>query len=38
MAFPTMFHKAYGKCKDGAVIDAVLKQTQEGSFFYDNIL
>lgn len=38
MAFPTMFHKAYGKCKDGAVIDAVLKQTQEGSYFYDNIL
>lgn len=38
MAFPTMFHKAYGKCKDGAVIDAVLKQTQEGSWFYDNIL
>lgn len=38
MAFPTMFHKAYGKCKDGAVIDAVLKQTQEGSLFYDNIL
>ncbi|ASR77343.1 DNA polymerase [Streptomyces phage NootNoot] len=38
MAFPTMFHKAYGKCKDGAVIDAILKQTQEGSWFYDNIL
>lgn len=38
MAFPTMFHKAYGKCKDGAVIDAVLKQTKEGSYFYDNIL
>jgi DNA polymerase-3 subunit alpha len=38
MAFPTMFHKAYGKCKDGAVIDAILKQTKEGSYFYDNIL
>jgi DNA polymerase-3 subunit alpha len=38
MAFPTTFHKAYGKCKPGAVIDPVLKQTQEGSYFYDNIL
>jgi hypothetical protein len=38
MAFPTMFHKSYGKCKVGAVVDVVLKQTQEGAYFYDNIL
>ncbi|UMO76272.1 DnaE-like DNA polymerase III [Streptomyces phage Tomas] len=38
LAFSSTFHKAYGKCKDGAVIDPVLKQTQDDTYFYDNIL
>lgn len=38
MAFPTSFHKAYGTCKVGAVIDVALKQTDSGAWFYDKIL
>jgi hypothetical protein len=38
MAFPTSFHKAYGACKPGAVVDVVLKQTDTGAYFYDKIL
>lgn len=38
MAFPTAFHKAYGTCKPGAVVDVVLKQTETGAYFYDKIL
>jgi DNA polymerase-3 subunit alpha len=38
MVFPQQFMKAYTRCKDGAVLDVVLKETQDGSLFVDNIL
>ena len=38
LVFPGQFMKAYSKMKEGAVVDAVLKQTKEGTLFVDNIL
>lgn len=39
LVFPQMFHKAYGFCKEGAVIEATLKQTQDGdSYFLEEVI
>lgn len=38
LVFPGQFMKAYVKMKDGAVVDAVLKETKEGTLFVDNVL
>ena len=39
LVFPQMFHKAYGLCKEGAVIEATLKQTQDGdSYFLEEVI
>jgi DNA polymerase III subunit alpha len=39
LVFPQMFHKAYGFCKEGATIEATLKQTQDGdSYFLDEVI
>lgn len=39
LVFPQMFHKAYGFCKEGSVIEATLKQTQDGdSYFLDEVI
>lgn len=39
LVFPQMFHKAYGFCKEGGVIEATLKQTQDGdTFFLDEVI
>ena len=39
LVFPQMFHKAYGFCKEGAIIEATLKQTQDGdSYFLDEVI
>lgn len=39
MAFPQMFHKAYGFCKEGAVVEAKIKETQDGdSYFLDEVI
>jgi DNA polymerase-3 subunit alpha len=38
LAFPQMFHKAYGYCKEGAIVEATLKKTQDGdSYFLDEV-
>ena len=33
MAFPTMYMQAYLKCREGAVIDALVAETEDGSKF-----
>lgn len=38
LVFPSQYMKAYVKCKDGAVVDAVTKTTQDGSLFLENVL
>jgi DNA polymerase-3 subunit alpha len=39
LVFPQMFHKAYGICKEGSVVEATLKQTQDGdSYFLDEVI
>jgi len=38
LVFPQMFMKAYTKMREGAVVDVVLKQTQDGAVFVDNVL
>ncbi|QQO39747.1 DnaE-like DNA polymerase III alpha [Streptomyces phage Belfort] len=39
LVFPQMFHKAYGFCKEGGVIEATLKETQDGdSYFLDEVI
>lgn len=38
LVFPMQFMKAFAKCKDGAVLDIKLKETQDGAVFVDNIL
>lgn len=38
MVFPGNFMKAYTKCREGAVVDVVLKETQDGAVFVDNVL
>ncbi|AZU97139.1 DnaE-like DNA polymerase III [Streptomyces phage Gilson] len=39
LAFPQMFHKAYGYCKEGATVEATLKKTQDGdSYFLDEVI
>lgn len=38
MIFPQQFHKAFGKCKEGAVVDIMFSQTDSGAIFVQNIL
>lgn len=39
LVFPQMFHKAYGFCKEGSIIEATLKETQDGdSYFLDEVI
>jgi DNA polymerase-3 subunit alpha len=39
LVFPGMFHKAYGTCKEGSVIEATLKKTQDGdTLFLDEVM
>ncbi|AXG66178.1 DnaE-like DNA polymerase III alpha [Streptomyces phage Annadreamy] len=39
LVFPQMFHKAYGFCKEGSIIEATLKQTQDGdTLFLDEVI
>ena len=39
LVFPQMFHKAYGFCKEGAIIEATIKKTQDGdSYFLDEVI
>lgn len=38
MAFPTMFQKAYGFCREGAVVEAAFGQTQDGSLFLESVM
>lgn len=38
MVWPTLFMKAYSRCKEGTVVDVVLKETQDGAVFVDNVL
>jgi DNA polymerase III subunit alpha len=38
LVFPGMFHKAYGYCKEGGVVEATLKQTQDGTLFLDEVI
>lgn len=39
LAFPQMFHKAYGACKEGSIVEATLKQTQDGdTLFLDEVI
>jgi DNA polymerase III subunit alpha len=38
MVFPQQFHKAFGQCKDGAVVDVQFDQTDSGATFVRNIL
>jgi DNA polymerase-3 subunit alpha len=37
MAFPTMYMKAYSKCKEGATVMAVLDKTDDGSVYLKEI-
>lgn len=38
MVFPSQFMKAYSKCREGAVLDVLFGQTDDGSVFVRNIL
>jgi len=38
LVFPMQFMKAYTKCREGAVVDVHLKETQDGALFVDNVL
>lgn len=39
LVFPQMFHKAYGFCKEGAIVEATIKKTQDGdSYFLDEVI
>lgn len=38
LVFPQAFMKCYTKMKEGAVVDAVLKATQDGAVFVENVL
>lgn len=38
LIFPAQFMKAYTRLREGAVVDIVLKETQEGTVFLDNVL
>jgi len=38
MIFPQQYHKAFGKCKEGAVVDVQFDETQDGSIFVRNVL
>jgi len=37
LVFPAMFQKAYIRMQEGAVVDAVFKQTKEGTLFLDRV-
>lgn len=37
MAFPQMFHKAYGACKEGSVVEAEFGQTNDGTLFLTEV-
>jgi DNA polymerase-3 subunit alpha len=37
MVFPTMFHEAFTKLREGRVVDVKLQKTKEGAFFVDRI-
>jgi DNA polymerase-3 subunit alpha len=37
LAFPSMFHKAYGFCREGSVVKAELNQTDDGTYFFKDI-
>lgn len=38
LVFPMQFMKAYTRCREGEVVDIVLKETKEGTLFLDNVL
>jgi hypothetical protein len=39
LVFPGMYHKAYGYCKEGSVVEAKLKKTQDGdSYFLEEVI
>ena len=38
MVFPKQFHKAFGACKEGAVVTVDLAETEDGAMFVSNIL
>jgi DNA polymerase-3 subunit alpha len=37
LAFPGMFHKAYGYCKEGSVVEAEFSQTDDGTYFLKEV-
>lgn len=38
LVFPGMFHKSYGACKEGSLIEAELRETQDGAIFLDSVV
>ena len=38
LIFPQMFHKGYGFCKEGSTIEATFKQTEDGTYFLDEVI
>lgn len=38
LVFPMAFMRAYTRCREGEVVDVVLKETKEGTLFLENVL
>ena len=38
LVFPQMFMRGYANCREGKVVDIVLKETQDGALFLENVL
>jgi DNA polymerase-3 subunit alpha len=38
LAFPQMFHKAYGFCKEGSTVEAEFGQTEDGTVFLREVI
>lgn len=38
LVWPSFWHKAYTRCKEGAVVEAVFGQTKDGTIFLENVL
>jgi DNA polymerase-3 subunit alpha len=38
LAFPQMFHKAFGNCKEGSTVEAEFGQTEDGTIFLKEVI